>query len=88
MGSRDVEDNLPLMLCETGQQRLRDPLVERRVATRQELCAGVVHAGTGEGHVVAAGCIKGSKKTNCHTVLSERAGKGKRSTRTYSGSRS
>lgn len=61
MCGRDVEDNLPLVLRQTGQQRLRDPLVERRVATGQQLGAGVVHAGTGEGHVIAAGCIKGSE---------------------------
>lgn len=63
--SGDVEDDLPLVLCQTGQQRLRDALVERRVAAGQQLGAGVVHAGTGERHVVAAGCTERQEK---HTV--------------------
>lgn len=56
--SGDVEDDLPLVLRQTGQQRLGDALVERRVAAGQQLGAGVVHAGAGERHVVAAGCTK------------------------------
>lgn len=55
LGSRDTENNLPLVLRQTGEQRLSDPLVERRVAARQQLCAGIVHAGAGEGHVITAG---------------------------------
>lgn len=55
LGSRDTENNLPLVLRQTGEQRLSDPLVERRVAARQQLCAGIVHTGAGEGHVITAG---------------------------------
>lgn len=53
--SRDIKNNLPLVLWQAGKKRLRYPLVEWRVATRQQLCTGIVHAGTGEGHVIAAG---------------------------------
>lgn len=53
--SRDIKNNLPLVLRQAGEKRLRYPLVERRVATGQQLCTGIVHAGTGEGHVITAG---------------------------------
>lgn len=43
------------MLRQAGEQRLRHPLVERRVPPGQQLCTGVVHTGTGEGHVITAG---------------------------------
>lgn len=55
LGRRHAEDGGPLVLGQAGQQALRHPPVQRRVPAGEQLSAGVVHAGAGEGHVIAAG---------------------------------